>query len=200
MADQGPPPLRQDFDLTDPKFKRQAAALYPRKVVDDIAGRHQIGKRYKGRLRKALVQSGRLYLIFREHEASGHDKRVIKSLKRKVAGLLSDIESANENTRYELHWGRVPEALHDTQDRLSALLGSRGRPSAYVRRLWVHEMAVFWVNILGRKFTIDSHQGTGITTTYSFLKDAFTPLDPNTGGLLTAARHVRTERRRLTDK
>ena len=90
MADQELPPLRQDFDFADPKFERQAATHYPQDVVDDIADRHQIDERYRGQLRQKLIESGGFYLAFREHEASDHDREIIKSLKRKVADLLSE--------------------------------------------------------------------------------------------------------------
>ena len=98
--------------MTDPKFRRRAAAVYPREIVDCIAERHRIDDRYKKRLHKTLLKSGRLYLAFQEHAAGNPDKQAIKRLKGNVKSLLSGIDSADENTRYVLKWSGIAEALH----------------------------------------------------------------------------------------
>ena len=194
------PPLRRNFDVTDPKFRRRAAAVYPREIVDCIAERHRIDDCYKERLHKTLLKSGQLYLAFQEHAAGNPDKQAIERLKGKIKSLLSGIDSADENTRYVLKWSGIAEALHDTRDKISTLSAAPGRPSNHALYWWVVDMASFWVNILGRKFTIDYHHSEGLTETYSFLEDALAPLDPNADELLTAARKVRTKRRSLADK
>jgi hypothetical protein len=194
------PPLRRNFDVTDPKFRRRAAAVYSREIVDCIAERHRIDDCYKERLHKTLLKSGQLYLAFQEHAAGNPDKQAIERLKGKVKSLLSGIDSADENTRYALKWSGTAEALHDTRNKISTLSAAPGRPSNHALNWWVLDMASFWVNILGRKFTIDYHHSEGVTETYSFLKDALAPLDPNADGLLTATRKVRTTRLTLADK
>ncbi len=180
--------------MTDPKFRRRAAAVYPREIVDGIAERHGIDDHYKERLHKTLLESGRLYA------AGNPDKQAIERLKGKVKSLLSGIDSADENTRYVLKWSGIAEALHDTREKISTLSAAPGRPSNHALYWWVVDMASFWVNILGRKFTIDYHHSEGLTETYSFLEDALAPLDPNADELLTTARKVRTKRRSLAVK
>ena len=194
------PPLRQDFDFADLKFRRRAAALYPREIIDGIAERHRIDSRHKKPLHEALIESGRFYLAFQEHAAGDPDKQTIDSLRKKVGKLLSDIDSVDGNTRYALERVAVAETLKDTRNRLSTLSASRGRPSNHALYWWVVCMASFWVNVLGRKFTIDYHDSEGVTEAYSFLNDALAPLDPSADGLLTAARKARTKRRSLADK
>lgn len=186
--------------MTDPKFRRRAAAVYPREIVDGIAERHRIDGHYKEPLHKTLIESGRLYLAFQEHAAGDPDKQIIDRLRKKVGKLLSDINSADGNTRYALEWVEVAETLEDTRDRLFTLSASSGRPSNHALYWWVVDMASFWGDVLGRKFTIDYHHNEGVTEAYSFLNDALAPLDPNADGLLTAARKVRTKRRSISDK
>ncbi len=200
VPNQKTPPLRREFDFEDPKFRRYAAAAYPREIIDDIAERNGIDSRYKEPLRKTLIESGRLYLAFQEHAAGDPDKQAIDRLREKLTKLLSDIDSADENTRYGLERVETAETLKDARDRLSTLSASPGRPSNHALYWWVVDMAAFWVNVLDREFTIDYHNSEGVTATYSFLKDALDPLNPNADELLTAARKVRTMRRRLTDK
>ncbi len=194
------PPLRRNFDVTDPKFRRRAAAVYPREIVDCIAERHRIDDCYKERLHKTLLKSGHLYLAFQEHAAGDPDKRTIDRIRKKVTKQLSDIDSVDENTRYGLERVETTETLKEVRDRLSTLSAAPGRPSNHALYWWVVDMAAFWVNVLGRKFTIDYHHSEGVTETYTFLKDALGPIDPNADGLLTAARKVRKKRRSLTDK
>ena len=186
--------------MTDPKFRRLSAAVYPREIIDGIAEHHRIGGHYKERLHKALLKSGQLYLAFQEHAASDLDKRTIDRIRKKVTKQLSDIDSVDENTRYGLERVETTETLKEVRDRLSTLSAAPGRPSNHALYWWVVDMAAFWVNVLGRKFTIDYHHSEGVTETYSFLKDALGPLDPNADGLLTAARKVRTTRLTLADK
>jgi len=200
VPNQKTPPSRREFDFADPEFRHRASAAYPRKVVDDIAERHGIDGHNKKRLRERLIGSGRFYLVFQEHAASDPDKQAVNRLRGKLRTLLSDIDSADENTRYKLEGVEMPETLKAAHDRLSALSASRGRPVNHALYWWVVDMAAFWVNVLDRKFTIDYHRGDGVTAAYSFLKDALDPLDPDTNELLTAARKVRTIRRRLADK
>ncbi len=79
--------------------------------------------------------------------------------------------------------------------------GERGRKKNESLSMWVSDMARFWEQNLGRKFTVTYHKNAPISEAGQFLEACLTPMDPDAKGqLVSQMRQVGVNRKNRAKK
>lgn len=91
-----------------------------------------------------------------------------------------------------------------TDDGIKCFSPPKGRKKKYAVENFARRAAYVWIDMLGRPFTVDYHQGTGLTPAFDFVKTLLNRLDASvadaaiiTGMRATIARNRELELRKL---
>nr|WP_070960639.1 hypothetical protein [Hyphomonas sp. Mor2] len=73
---------------------------------------------------------------------------------------------------------------------------AKGRKRNFALENTVRRIAYFWSDTLNRRFTLDYHEGSGLTPAHNFVKTIFAKLDPeiSENELVTVMRRIVSER------
>lgn len=192
------------FDPKDESILRELTALlrrYPldKRVLNDNSDERTHRKRYLSL--KAETERFRALLSSSEYEdletdlyyaaLHGNDRTtnpdipvISGSEGRKGSAYLADLD-------YLLSLLLV--AAESGSDRFAP---AKGRKRNYALEKTVRRIAYLWSDTLNRRFTLDYHEGSGLTPAHDFVKTIFAKLDPEIteNELVTVMRRIVSER------
>ena len=196
------------FDPNERVFRELTALLrrYPldKRVISDNSDEHALRKRYL--LLKSETERFRALLSSSEYEDLETDL-YFAALHENDRAANPDIPVIGGSE------GRQGGALLADLDNLLSLLlfaaemGSerfapaKGRKRNYALENTVRRIANFWSDTLNRRFTLDYHEGSGLTPAHDFVKTIFAKLDPEITEieLVTVMRRIVSERNASKD-
>lgn len=205
--------IYSDQFLSELKERFGFDALKPETAaaIRDIAFRYIIFRReenqpkHRKRWRRDFLKLEKAtsdYLALLKH----HEERDIASDISLAASLdpkwddLRKHEPKNHNARAYVHTlRRLLELMKATASWHAQNMVSRvGRPANLGLQELTRKAAEFWIETLNRRFTLDYHEGAGITRAFEFVKALVTPLDDVTDKqIITAMRAQIAARRKL---
>lgn len=192
------------FDAGDERIMRELSSLfrrYPRdkRVLSDNFDEQALRKRYQNlkieteRFRALLfssdyegLETDLYYAALHENDRTTNPDipEVGGAEGRKGSAYLADLD-------YLLSLLLV--AAESGSDRFAP---AKGRKRNYALENTVRRIAYFWSDTLNRRFTLDYHEGSGLTPAHDFVKTIFAKLDPEIteNELVTVMRRIVSER------
>jgi hypothetical protein len=205
--------IYNDQFLSELKERFGFDALEPQtaKALRDIAFRYIVFRReenqpeYRKRRRRDFLRlekaTSDFLALLKQHEESdiASDISLVASIDPKWDDLRKH-QPGNHNARAYVHTlRRLLELMKATAAWHAQQMASHSGRHA---NLGLHELtrkaAEFWIEVLNHRFTLDYHEGAGITRAFEFIKALVTPLDDVTDKqIITAMRAQIAARRKL---
>jgi hypothetical protein len=173
------------FDTLEPDIAAELRDIAFRYVVFRREENQPAYRKTTRRQFLALKKATERYLTLLAH----HQKRDLASDIHLVASL-EYVEKENRNlprvagrkrfdgNAYLQELGRLLELIKRTGSWHARSLGTRGgRPKNLGLEELTRKAAEFWRTQLNRRFTVDYHQGTGLTPAFKFVRALVAPLD-----------------------